>query len=203
MRIEANLSNNEVAAYFDSLAPTWDEHLKTDDAKIGYILDSAGVGEDSTVLDVACGTGVLFPYYKQRKVRLVAVDISKEMAKLAGMKAQALRMSNARVMNGDIYTLKPVVSCTSCVVYNAMPHFADHEKLLEALSKWMFPGGKLAIAHSMSLEALAKCHSGTAAGVSYNMPEATELASLMEPWFEPEQVLSTQDMYLVSGIRKE
>lgn len=202
MSTEIDLNKNEVSAYFDSLAPTWDEHLHTNDEKIGYILDSAGIGVGSIVLDVACGTGVLFPYYEKRNVaRVIGVDISEEMAKLATQKSQT--MPNIEVLHADICTLAPIASCTSCVVYNAMPHFADHEKLLAALSKWLCPGGKLVIAHSMSLQALARCHSGTAAGVSYNMPEAKELAALMEPWFVPEQALSTQDMYLVSAVRKK
>ena len=37
------MNKKEVAAYFDRLAPDWDEHMVTDDGKIGFILDAAGV----------------------------------------------------------------------------------------------------------------------------------------------------------------
>ena len=50
-------------------------------AIIGKILDGAGVAAGKDVLDVACGTGVLFPDYLQRQVgSLTAIDISPEMA---------------------------------------------------------------------------------------------------------------------------
>ena len=48
------------------------------------ILDNGGIKEDIHVLDVACGTGVLFPDYLKRKVASVTgVDISQKMAKIA------------------------------------------------------------------------------------------------------------------------
>ena len=62
------MDKQEIAAFFDRHAPQWDDHLVTDDTKLKTILDAAGVGEHTTVLDVACGTGVLFPYYLAREV---------------------------------------------------------------------------------------------------------------------------------------
>ena len=50
------------------MAPAWDDLTLTDDAKLALVLDAAGVAKNCTVRDVACGTGVLFPYYLRRDV---------------------------------------------------------------------------------------------------------------------------------------
>ena len=60
------IDKNEVIAFFDSWAPGWDAGMVCDDRVIDTILDNAGVHAHSKVLDVACGTGVLIPYYLGR-----------------------------------------------------------------------------------------------------------------------------------------
>ena len=60
------MNKKEIAAFFDRMAPEWDANMIKSDEKINFILDAAGVKENSVVLDVACGTGVMFPYYLAR-----------------------------------------------------------------------------------------------------------------------------------------
>ena len=54
------MNKKEIAAFFDRMAPEWDANMIKSDEKINFILDAAGVKENSVVLDVACGTGVMF-----------------------------------------------------------------------------------------------------------------------------------------------
>ena len=56
-------SAEEVIRFFDRLAPDWDNSIVRNDDVITAILDNAKVTEGKDVLDVACGTGVLIPYY--------------------------------------------------------------------------------------------------------------------------------------------
>ena len=71
------MDKKDVIAFFDRCAPTWDAEMIKSDAIIGKILDNAEVGPEMDVLDVACGTGVLFDYYLQRDVASVTgIDIS-------------------------------------------------------------------------------------------------------------------------------
>lgn len=197
-----DIEKEKVSEFFDRHAPEWDAHLVRNDEKIERILDSAGVGEDSVVLDVASGTGVLFPYYAARKVaHVTAVDMSPEMARIAAEHAR--RYPQIHVVLGDVEILKPDGPCTSCVVYNAMPHFENKARLFEALHAWCAPGGRLTVAHSMGVEALERHHMGHAAAVTYAIPDPAELAEMMRPWFDPLEVVSTEDLYLVSAARKE
>jgi demethylmenaquinone methyltransferase/2-methoxy-6-polyprenyl-1,4-benzoquinol methylase len=78
------MNKNDVIAFFDRLAPGWDADVIRSDVIISKILDGAQVQEYKDVLDVACGTGVLFPDYLARNVNsLTAIDIAPEMVKIA------------------------------------------------------------------------------------------------------------------------
>ena len=71
------MNKQDVISFFDRLAPQWDADMIRHDDVIATILDNAGVSQGVDVLDVACGTGVLFPDYLSRDVgSLTAVDIS-------------------------------------------------------------------------------------------------------------------------------
>ena len=73
------------------------------DGIISQILDGAGVREGVRVLDVACGTGVLFPDYLARGVASVTgVDISPEMVKIAREK---FTRRNIEVLCADVEAL--------------------------------------------------------------------------------------------------
>ena len=66
------IDKRDVQVFFDRLAPDWDAGMVRNEAVIARILDNAGVCEGCTVLDVACGTGVLFGDYVKRGCRPVA-----------------------------------------------------------------------------------------------------------------------------------
>ena len=65
------MDKKDVIAFFDQCAASWDDRMIKSDEIIGKILDNAEVGAGMTVLDVACGTGVMFDYYLQRNVSAV------------------------------------------------------------------------------------------------------------------------------------
>ncbi len=191
------MNKREITAFFDHHAPHWDTHLVTDDARLAVILDAAGIQEGVTVLDVACGTGVLFPYYLARNVDSVtAVDISPEMVRLAAKKNSDPRVE---VLCGDIETMAMARQYDCCVVYNAFPHFEKPERLVERLSAWVKPGGRLTVAHGMSLETLHRHHAG-ARHVSREMLTAEELAAIFRPRFAVDVMVSDDEKYIVSGV---
>lgn len=196
----AAIDKKDVIEFFDELASGWDHDLVVDTDKINAILDAAGVRENSRVLDVACGTGVLFPFYRQRRVAdVLAVDISAEMARIAGEKA----LSPIRVVCGDMETMPGTGDFDCCVIYNAFPHFPDPARLVRHLSGWLKPGGRLTVAHSMGLEQLNRHHSGRAARVSMGMLPAEELTEIFGHWFTVDVMVSDDEKYIVSGIRKD
>mgnify|MGYP000854030818 FL=1 len=193
-----NSWNEQIISFFDRMAPEWDRRMVKDDAKINLILDAAGVKKGSVVLDVACGTGILFPYFLERNVsHVIGVDISPGMAHIAAGKFQDPRIE---VICGNIETIPVRMLCDCCVIYNALPHFENPQRLVSRLVGWLNPGGRLTVAHGMGLEALQRHHAGQARNVSRRMPSADELAQLLSPWLSVDVRISDNEKYIVSGI---
>lgn len=152
------------------------------------------------MLDVACGTGVLFPDYLSRGVGSVTgIDISPEMAKIAAGKFPADKVN---VICGDVETARFDRTFDVVMVYNAFPHFPEPERLIASLAAVTKPGGRLSVAHGMSREKLDRHHSGTARPVSNGLISADELAAIFAPFFDVDVKISNDRMYQVSGIRK-
>ncbi len=191
------IEKNEVIAFFDLCAPQWDAQLVRNDAVIDRILDNGGIQSGCHVLDVACGTGVLFPDYVKRDVASVtAVDISTQMAEIARRKSQGTQI---QVLCGDVERISFDRRFDCCMVYNAFPHFPDPEGLIRVLAGTLKPGGRLSIAHGMSRDKINAHHKGAANKVSLGLMEAQELAKLFAPYFQVDVVISDERMYQVAG----
>lgn len=188
----------DVINFFDTLAPTWDAGMIRSDEIINNILDCGAVSAGKRVLDVACGTGVLFPDYLNRNVKcVVGVDISPEMAKIAAGKYDDARI---KVICADVQDLEFDEKFDCVMIYNAFPHFPEPSKLFEFLSKIIVPGGRLTVAHGMSREKIDAHHHDKASKVSVGLMHENELASLLEQWFEVDKVISDDEKYIVSAI---
>ena len=76
-----------IREFFNGFAPNWDNEPIAEKEIIDTILNNAEIKESINVLDIACGTGVLFPFYLERNVKsITAVDLSPEMVKIAKSK---------------------------------------------------------------------------------------------------------------------
>lgn len=196
------MNKQDVIAFFDRCAPGWDADMIKNDAIIGAILDNAEVGPGQDILDVACGTGVMFPYYLERRVASVTgIDISPEMAKIAAGKFSG--ESGVQVLCGDVEETVFDRKFDRIVVYNAFPHFPDPRRLVAALAGLLKEGGRLTIAHGMSREAIDGHHSGAASKVSNGLMSAESLKGLFAPYLQVEVMIESPRMYQVSGVRRE
>lgn len=194
------IDKKDVKEYFDFHAASWDDELIRHDDRINTILDNGGVTEGVNVLDVACGTGVLFPDYIKRKVAgVTGVDISPEMVKIASEKFPG---ENIKVICADVEQLDCDESFDVVMVYNAFPHFPEPDKLIKALAGKLKKGGRLSVAHGMSRAQIDSHHKGSAHGVSMGLMHEDELKKLFEPYFDVDVVISNDCMYQVSGTKK-
>ena len=191
------MEQQEVIRYFDRCAPTWDAETVRNEAVIGTILDNAGICAGMDVLDVACGTGVLFPDYLKRGVASVtAIDISPEMVKCAREK-----YPQVKVLCGDAERTEFEICFDAVMIYNAFPHFPEPARLIERMANWVKPEGRLSVAHGMSREMLIRHHAGSASCVSIDLLEENELAQLFTPWFDVDVIVSDDKMYQIVGVR--
>ena len=189
------MNQQDVIAFFDRLAPGWDADMIRNDSIIATILDNAGVAAGMDVLDVACGTGVLFPDYLQRNVgSLTAVDISPEMVKIARSK-----FPQVNIHCGDVQTVDFGCKFDAIVVYNAFPHFPEPEALIATLSGLLKPGGTLTVAHGMSRAAIDRHHEGSASKVSIGLMHEDALETLFAEHLTVTVKISNERMYQVTG----
>lgn len=191
------MEQSDVIRFFDRCAGSWDAEMIRNEDAIRKILDNAGVKPGIDVLDIACGTGVLFPDYLGRGVKTVTgIDISPEMARIAQEKFPGIR-----VVCGDAEAYPFAQRFDVVMVYNAFPHFPDPARAICRFAEYVRPGGRLSIAHGMSREKLARHHAGSARLVSVELPEADELAGMFAPWFRVKTVISDESMFQVVGER--
>ena len=196
------MNKQDVIEFFDRCAPSWDAEMIKNDAIINRILDNAEVGAGMDILDVACGTGVMFEYYLQRGAASVTgIDISSEMAKIATAKFAA--ESRVQVICGDVEEYAFGRKFDRIVVYNAFPHFPYPKRLIKILSKLLKEDGRLTVAHGMSREAIDGHHSGSASKVSNGLMAAESLKRIFDAHFEVEVVVSNRHMYQVSGVKRD
>lgn len=189
------MNKKDIREFFDRLAPGWDADMIRSDAIIGKILDGASIHAGMDVLDVACGTGVLFPDYFEKNIgSLTAIDISPEMAKIAREK-----FPQAEVLCGDVETYPFDRKFDAVMVYNAFPHFPDPENLIRVLSALLKPGGTLTVAHGMSRHEIDHRHEGAASKVSRGLIHEDELAAMMGKYLTVTVKLSTDRMYQVTA----
>lgn len=196
------MEKKDVIEFFDRCAPSWDAGMIKDDRIIETILDHTGVTAGMDILDVACGTGVMFPYYLSRGVASVTgVDIAPEMAKIAATKYS--EDPRVQVVCGDVEEVKLDRKFDAVVVYNAFPHFPDPRKLMKTLSSLLKEGGHLTVAHGASRESIDNHHKGSASKVSNGLMSADSLKKLFEPYLQVEVVISNDRMYQVTGVKRQ
>ena len=196
------MNKQDVIEFFDRCAPAWDADMIKNDMVIGKILDNVEIEEGQDILDVACGTGVLFPYYLERNVASVTgIDISPEMARIAENKFAG--EPRIQVICGDVEETVFDRKFDRIVVYNAFPHFPKPKRLIKILSGLLKEDGRLTIAHGQSREAIDGHHQGSASKVSNGLMSAESLKKLFDPHFDVEIMVSNRKMYQVSGVKKD
>ncbi len=193
---------DEIAAYFDERADSWDESGCSGESRVqGAVLSLVDLKPGDTVLDLGCGTGVMVPFYLTAKAgKIVAVDVSEKMVerareKFGGEPSVELRASDALSLDeGERFD--------AAVIYNAYPHFPDKLALVEKVYRLLKPSGRFVVAHGSGKDAINRHHEAVAAGVSCGLRAASEESALWADKFEIEALVDTPGFYAFSGVRR-
>lgn len=195
------MENKDIIEFFDSLAPSWDKDMIKSDEIIDKILQNAKMSKGLEILDVACGTGVMFDYYLARGAASVTgIDISPKMAQIAKEKYNDNK--SVSVICGDVLQAEFGKKFDLIVVYNAFPHFPDPNALIAKCASLLKDGGRLTVAHGQSREKIDAHHKGGASKVSVGLMHEDALANIFSPYFTLETIISNDKMYQVSGKLK-
>ena len=194
------MDKKEVIKFFDERSKKWDEEMKKDDNKMNEILDSAKVEKGKTILDIACGTGVMIDYYIERKVSdIVGVDISSKMIKIAESKFKKYGNISFICCDAESYNFDRQFDCV--MIFNAFPHFVNPEKLINNLYKAVKTNGTLTVAHDRGRIQIDLHHDEVKASkISNGLMSADDLEKLfIKAGFKDTYIKSTNDIYIVIG----
>ena len=195
------MDKQRIIDFFNAESVSWDENSNLNSEIIEVIFDGAKINGDVTVLDVACGTGVLIPEYLARGVKhITAIDISTGMIKKA--KEKYLSYENVEFICADALEYNFDKKFDRIVIYDALPHFISPNKLIKRLSSLLNDGGILTVAHGASREKIQKFHDIHASDVSCALPSSNELSNIFSKYLDVIVNISNDKMYQVSGVVK-
>lgn len=192
--------NTATKAYFDEWAARWDEMHVHDPQKLAALVTLAGVAPGQRVLDVACGTGVLFPeLLSHNPASVLGIDLSDKMIEVARQKCADPRVT---LLAGDVLELTQG-GFDVITIYSAYPHFPDKAALVEKMASLLVPGGRFLVAHSESKETINGRHQGPAVGrVSVGLQPVAAEADRWGCRFVLDLWGDNQSLYFFSGTRR-
>lgn len=183
-----------VRAFFDKMAADWPANPQEYGIR-EHLVALMELPENSRILDIGCGRGVMTPHLlKTRPARLIGVDLSGEMIRLAQAEfaGQPVEFIQGNILD---MTLEPA---DAAVIYNAYPHFLDKQALKRAMLRLVRPGGSLIIAHGAGKMVINGRHHGPqVTPISIPLRRAIEEAALFLPEFEPVITVDRGEYYFI------
>jgi ubiquinone/menaquinone biosynthesis C-methylase UbiE len=112
-----------------------------------------GAGGDGTILDVACGPGILTAALAEKARQVVALDVTPEMLSQARQRCAKAGLSNVTFKEGSATDLPFAESSFDGVVTRlSIHHFEEPRHALDEMFRVLRPGGTLVIADVVSSE---------------------------------------------------
>ncbi len=192
--------------YFESFAEEWDKNFTAEDLEIlSYQIDLFKIRVGGRVLDLGCGTGVLFDNLR-RKVGasglVVGVDFSGKMIHKA---RQNFPFDNCIVIGADAENLPLKAQIFDLVIsFASFAHFADKRKVIMEASRILRPEGSLHILHLLGSKELENHHhqAGGPVAKDHLPPREKMMQMLAEGQFTGATITDHHGLYLASAVRK-
>jgi ubiquinone/menaquinone biosynthesis C-methylase UbiE len=192
--------------YFDSWAFDWDQNQFPEEMeRIRNLVKSFGLKNNSLILDVGCGTGILFPFLTDSLndgKKIFALDFSFNM--LLKAKKNFLH-TNIFFINASAekFPFKnnffDYVTC-----FSAFPHFEDKFQCLKETNRVLKTKGKLFIAHLLSSQEIKEHHSKASGEISQDvLPPENEMRKLLTASnFKNIEITDLPSLYLAKAEKK-
>lgn len=142
MTVDAEAFKAFEVAGWEQQAPTYDDFFgQITQRFVDPLLDAAGVGPGSRVLDVATGPGYAAGRAAARGASVVGVDAAPAMVRLARQRQPGIDFRRA-----DVEALPFEDGCFDAAVSNfVVPHLGRHEHAVRELVRVLGSGGTLAL----------------------------------------------------------
>lgn len=174
---------NPKRAYFNDLAPRWDELPRPENAPalIQRFVERGGDPSARRILDVGCGTGILLPSLLETHrsaACIVELDFAEEM-----LQENARRHADPRIVRvgADAQALPFRNACFDLVLcFGVLPHLCATGTALRKLLRVMLPGGSISVGHLMNSAELNDFHQSLGEPVAHDrLPPVQSLAGTL------------------------
>ena len=129
----------------------------TDERALQMIVEAARPGPDDTVLDVACGPGLIICAFAPHVRHATGIDVTPAMLERARTLAVGKGLSNVSWRQGDVYSLPyEDASFTIVVTRFSFHHFLDPAAVLREMVRVCVPQGRIIVVDDYSSEDPAK-----------------------------------------------
>jgi ubiquinone/menaquinone biosynthesis C-methylase UbiE len=120
-----------------------------DEAALKLIVEFSGAGPDDTVLDVACGGGLVVCAFAKKVRHATGIDMTPAMLEQARKNQAAQGLSNVTWQLGDVLPLPyPDASFSIVTSRFAFHHFLEPLAVLKEMTRVAKPGGKVMVVDS-------------------------------------------------------
>ena len=150
------MSNDNTITFFNEMAKDWNKDIPIINYEIANsIIEKFHIGYDCSVLDVACGTGMLYSIFKNKYLSLyVGIDISKKMVEQF---IENYPLADVRQADFESRVLFQI-PFDYVIIFNSIPHFNDLDALFENAYNNLNSEGTFIIAHSKTRQVLKEHH---------------------------------------------
>ena len=115
-----------------------------DERALALLVEASGAGPDDTVLDVACGPGLVVGAFARVVRHVTGIDVTPAM--LARARELTAGLSNVTLDHGDVLPLPYADGAYSIVVSRfAFHHFPDPAAVLAEMARVCRPGGRVVV----------------------------------------------------------
>ncbi len=189
--------------FFNINAESWDDNpdLLTTEKIKKTILPLLKIKNTDSVLDAACGTGILIQTFKEQKIKasLCAVDFAEKMINKAKQKFPDVNfiLADVSCMPFENETFTKVVSL------NSFPHFEDKNRAVKEMARVLKKNGTLIIAHTNSKCRIDAHHRKIGGIIAEDMlPSNDNLREILsESGFSNIEFTDNEEFYIVKASK--
>lgn len=197
------VENLLIRRYFNGLAQDWNSKQSEQDEKIYQLLSHLDLKRCNAILDMGCGTGVLFPFLNnltQGKATIFAIDFAEGMAREAAQQ----NYPAVKILCGCARYLPLLDNSIDLIIaFHVFPHIQGKNLALKECWRVLKPGGELAIMHlhgSQETSAIHKEIGGTVK--NHELHSGTELGCMLEKEnFNIKKTIDRSGEYFINGIK--
>jgi ArsR family transcriptional regulator len=139
----------EAAAYFERIAPRWDEirSLYAPEALVETaVAKAAGAGPFERVVDLGTGSGRMLTLLAPRAKASIGLDLSQQMLNIARANVAREAVERVELRHGDIFATRlPSAAADLVIVHQVLHYLSDPAAAVAEAARLVAPGGRLLI----------------------------------------------------------